>query len=390
MKTQRGRCCKRSDLGKSNFLKHVRATVRLCFRFGALFFFVAESRPKPTTAQSTWRPCTSTVGPPAAPTKLRRSSSKALRNIWTTAASRSRWRRQFAMTSALRCRGAAMGRPSVVPGDRPRFPSVVPRQVSHQLPRAHDAPLHPRAEDADQGPHHSSVVASRAPLPAAFPASNSSTEARCISLWSTFSTTPDPDVVAAGDQFCCSIHDAAWLPGVRHATSVTCQNAHTLDTLMPQASQEDRTSIKLRQVPGAEPGQWRARLLLFECDADLIPTPPLHPPPRPGHAVGVARFSTASHAAVCPCEGHANGRHNAVAHVFYYAAQEAGIRPQKKKEQGSSSHAQTSTDFARGPAPNLPPTCKPGISRTPPAAWRPETLVRGRLRHTTWQSTRLK
>ena len=81
-----------------------------------------------------------------------------------------------------------------------------------------------------------------------------------------------PLVVATGDQFCCSIHDAAWLPGVRHATSVTCQNAHTLDTLMPQASQEDQTSIKLRQVPGAEPGQWRARLLLFECDADLIRT----------------------------------------------------------------------------------------------------------------------
>ena len=302
---------------------------------------------------------------------------------------RSRWRRQFAMTNALRCRGAAMGRPSVVTGDRPRFPSVVLRLVSHQLPRAQCLRTPSTSARRGRGP----------PSKSAWEASPSSPSLKCRGVAcptpSGFPSlqqqhgSPLHQLVEHLQHHARSRRGRRWrpvsllhsrrsgLPGVRHATSVTCQNAHTLDTLMSQASQEDQTSIKLRQVPGAEPGQWRARLLLFECDADLIRTALQH-----RLCTHFLAQDTQSRvwpgSRLLPTQRCARARATRTApHVFYEAAQEAGIRPQKK-EQGSSSHAQTSTDFARGPAPNLPPTCKLGISRTllPPGV---PTLARGRL-----------
>ena len=91
---------------------------------------------------------------------------------------------------------------------------------------------------------------------ATFLASSSSTEAFCSSLWDSYSTTPDPDVVAARVQCQHTIHDdVAWHPGsTAHSQSFFCL-IHTLDTLTEQATQGDWISLDLHHVPGA--GAWQ-------------------------------------------------------------------------------------------------------------------------------------
>ena len=125
---------------------------------------------------------------------------------------------------------------------------------------------------------------------------------------------------------------------VRHALRVTCPTCvtHTqLDMSIEQSTPRGLDRLfELHQVP-------RTGAMLaggsnsppFHCDADLVRTalqPRLRIPflgqdsqyPLCDHVLD--RFC--DHAAVCLCAGDRNFRHNAIAHVFYEAALEAGLR----------------------------------------------------------------
>ena len=67
-------------------------------------------------------------------------------------------------------------------------------------------------------------------------------------------------------------------------------------------------------------------------------------------------------AAVCPCVGDRNRRHNAVAHVLYEAAQEANFRPEKQK--AGRHHTRLDTDGIHQPA---SPDCPAGKDAAPGA-----------------------
>ena len=88
--------------------------------------------------------------------------------------------------------------------------------------------------------------------PAAFLAS-SSAEALCSSLWDSHSTTPDSDVGSVPPR---SPRRRSVAPNATHNQIYlsNLRDAHTLDTL--QATQGDRISLELHQVPGREPGGW--------------------------------------------------------------------------------------------------------------------------------------
>ena len=61
------------------------------------------------------------------------------------------------------------------------------------------------------------------------------------------------------------------------------------------------------------------------------PTTPERPCNIAFASPSLTRTRSAPCAAVCPCAENRNRRHNAVDHIFYEAAQEAGLRPQKEK-----------------------------------------------------------
>ena len=107
------------------------------------------------------------------------------------------------------------------------------------------------------------------PLSSGSLASRSSTEALCSSLWDSYSTTPDPDVVAAGVQFQHTIHDdAARHPSSRVHCHVLLSNlceSGPLLSLMAQATQGDKILLKLLQIQKQKPGLWEGSSLCLEC-----------------------------------------------------------------------------------------------------------------------------
>ena len=113
------------------------------------------------------------------------------------------------------------------------------------------------------------------------PSAPFSTGLRSASLWDSYNTTPDPNVAAAGFPLQRTIHeDAAWHPSsMTHSQNFLYNlcDAHTLDTLLQQATQANKISREHHQIPSAR--AWKVGGPVsssFDWDADIIRTASPH------------------------------------------------------------------------------------------------------------------
>ena len=170
---------------------------------------------------------------------------------------------------------------------------------------------------------------------AAFLASSSSTTSLCRSLWPGCNDTHDPDVAAAEAHFRRAIRERPGDPMAPHALIATCPTC-----VMPthwtlcwnKPSKGTRSPSNYTRSPVLKPG-WEDPTHL-----SLAGMPPLFAPPcsttfaspswtrthsAPFYGQFLDRFC--DHAAVCPCAGGCNLRHNAIALCLPQSKPAAGL-----------------------------------------------------------------
>ena len=183
-------------------------------------------------------------------------------------------------------------------------------------------------------------------------------------LWNSDSATSDLDVEAAVFLFQATIHDdAAWHKGRSGPQPELLSNlgdACTLDTLLTQATRGgasawNSTRSQERPFPSPPP---RLPLESRNCPIGHTTSPP-HPISRQGYSVLLVWSSPQLRPHSCLDAGDRNRRHNAASHVFWEAAQEAGLHPQKAK--AGPSHSPPRPDST-----TAPPTCGLLCSRLDP------------------------